>query len=110
MVFIEKHHIVFKSQGGLDFDLNYKYLSALEHRGDHGPHKNKEVDDYYKAQMERKLRDILVCDYYSVDELVDILKLKTKQADRAFKRIKRGANGIDRESVIFRLMGGKFYI
>lgn len=43
-MFIEKHHIVFKSQGGLDFDLNYKYLDSNSHRGNLGPHKNKETE------------------------------------------------------------------
>lgn len=30
---LEKHNIVFKSQGGIDFELNYKYLYSEDHRG-----------------------------------------------------------------------------
>ena len=41
---LERHHIVYRSQGGLDFEMNYKYLDSNSHRGINGPHRNKETD------------------------------------------------------------------
>ena len=38
---IHKHHIVFRSQGGLDFDLNMIELTQEEHEGNHGPHQSR---------------------------------------------------------------------
>lgn len=105
---IEKHHIIFKKQGGLDFELNYKYLSSEDHRGVHGPHLNRKIDLIYKMEMQHKLESILTQDYYNVKELIDILGLKEKQANRAFRRLMK-VKGISREDVIFRLMGGRFY-
>lgn len=48
---LEKHHIVFKSQMGLDFELNYKYLTSEDHRGNEGPHKNREKNLEYKREL-----------------------------------------------------------
>ena len=106
---LEKHHIVFKSQGGLDFDLNYKYLNPEDHRGKYGPHLNKRVDLAYKIEMEAKLEKILDKDYYTIDELIKILGLKERQAYRAFRKLEK-VKGIKRIDIIFRLMGNSFYL
>lgn len=108
-MYLEKHHIVFKKQGGLDFELNYKRLSPEDHRGKYGPHKNRKVDLAYKIEMEAQLRKILTKEYYNIKELIDILGLKEKQANRAFRKLLR-PNGIEREKVIYKLMGERFYL
>ena len=107
---IEKHHIVFKSQLGLDFELNYKYLTSEDHRGTYGPHLNKRVDTAYKIEMEANLRKVLVDDFYTIKELIRILGLKERQAYRAFRKVKQHEKGMDKEDVIFRLMGNRFYL
>ena len=38
---MHKHHIVFKSQGGLDFSLNLIRLRQEGHEGDKGPHRDR---------------------------------------------------------------------
>ena len=106
---MEKHHIVFKSQGGLDFELNYKYLSSEDHRGNDGPHLNKETDLRYKRELEATLRMKLFNDYYSVEELIEILGLNSRQANKAFNKVTKYQEGMKREDVIKRLMGGKLY-
>ncbi len=108
-MYLEKHHIVFKRQGGLDFELNYKRLSPEDHRGNHGPHLNRKVDLAYKIEMEKELNKVLDSGYYNIAELIEILGLKEKQANRAFRKI-LSVNGILKEDVIFRLMGNKSYI
>ena len=49
------HHIVHRSEGGLDIKLNYKYLCPQHHRGKSGPHHSKEVDLKYKLELQNKL-------------------------------------------------------
>ena len=51
----QRHHIVFRSQGGLDFKLNYKYLCPEHHTGNESPHKKKEIDLKYKREMQMEL-------------------------------------------------------
>lgn len=106
---MERHHIVFKSQGGMDFDLNYEYLSPEDHRGNNSPHLNKRVDLAYKKEMQMELEYILEKDYYNIKELIDLLGLKEKQANRAFRKLLR-AEGIKKDDIIKRLMGGRFYL
>ena len=101
--------MIFKSQGGLDFELNYKYLSSENHRGHYGPHKNRKIDLIYKRELQQELENILTKDYYNIAELIELLGLREKQANRAFRKLLK-VNGIEREEVIFRLMGNRFYL
>ena len=39
--YADVHHIVHRSEGGLDFKLNYKYLCKKHHRSKLGPHRDK---------------------------------------------------------------------
>lgn len=107
---LERHHIIFKSQGGLDFPLNYKYLSAEDYRGDLGPHMNRKTDLAYKEELERNLRAILTKLHYFEVELIQLLELDKKQADKAFRHIRVTSKGMNTEQVIFRLLGGRFYL
>ena len=51
---MHKHHIVFRSQGGLDFALNLIELTQEEHEGDDGPHKNRVRDLELKKRMQNQ--------------------------------------------------------
>lgn len=106
---LEKHHIVFRSQGGLDFELNYKYLTSEEHRGDKGPHKCRETDLKYKKELQDTLFEILEDDFYTIYDVVDLLGLDKKQAEKAFRKLPYSQKGIKKEDIIRRLMGGKLY-
>lgn len=107
---LERHHIIYKSQGGLDFELNYVYLTANEHRGENSPHKCKEIDLLYKQALEEELRELLVSESYFIDELIQLLGLDTKQAQKAFNKVEKTSEGVDKENIIFRLMGNRFYL
>lgn len=106
---IEKHHIVYRKQGGLDYELNYKYLTSEDHRGDNGPHRCRATDMKYKRELQEALEGLLTKDYYNIAELVNLLGLKQVQANKAFKKLMK-VNGICKEDVIKRLMGGRFYL
>ena len=107
---LEKHHIVKKSQLGLDFELNYKYLTSEEHRGDLGPHKNRDTDLHYKKELETSLRALLRDTHYFESELIQLLGLDSKQADKAFRHLQVTSKGMDKEEIIFRLMGNRYYL
>lgn len=107
---LERHHIIFKSAGGIDFPLNYKYLSPKDHRGDNSPHMNREVDLKYKKELESNLRAILTDKHYFEVEVIQLLGLDSKQADKAFRHVKITSKGMNTEEVIKRLLGGRFYL
>ena len=107
---IERHHIIFKSQGGLDYGLNYKHLESEQHRGNNGPHKCRKTDLRYKRELQGKLEEILTDKFYTVEELIEILSLKERQAYKAFRKIKHYENGMKRKDIIKRLMAGRFYL
>lgn len=98
-----------KSQGGMDFELNYEYLSDEDHRGNFSPHHNRQADLKLKKRMQRQLEELLTQEYYNVKELIDLLGLQEKQANRAFRKLLK-VNGIPRLDIIKRLMGGSFYL
>lgn len=108
-MFIEKHHIVFKSQDRLGFELNYKYLTSEEHRGSKGPHKNRHTDLLYKIEMQKKLEEVLTDDFYTIEELIEILGLEPRQAYKAFRKVNQHKVGMKTDDIIYRLMGNRFY-
>lgn len=119
----DKHHIVYKSQGGIEFPLNFRYLCTLHHRGKSGPHKNRRLDLEYKIDMQRKLENILIKEIYSIEELEVLLKINKGIIKRLFNDYKlngkglrkvdimvnQGDVGYKRDDIIFKLMGRKRY-
>lgn len=105
----ERHHIVFKSQGGLDFELNFKYLCFEHHKGNKSPHCCREIDLKYKVELERKLKKLLDKEFYTEDEIRQLLGLKKKQADKIFRRFRIYPEGYSRDEILRRLMGGRLY-
>lgn len=103
------HHIVHKSAGGLDFDLNYKYLCPQHHRGKDGPHRDKFVDLNYKLEMQNKLTSLFTKRYYSLDDLSYLLKINRNSLKRLTKKLKLYKEGYLSEDVIFELMGRQIY-
>lgn len=103
------HHIVHRSEGGLDFELNYKYLCPYHHRGKKGPHKDKFVDLKYKLEMQQKLELILTKDYYTLDEIHTLLHIKKNQLKKLSKNLKLYKEGYLKKDIIFELMGRKIY-
>lgn len=95
------HHIVHRSEGGFDIEVNYKYLCALHHRGKNGPHQNQFVDLQYKIDMQTKLYSILPKEYYSPKEISQILGIHNNSLKRLLKNLKR----YKKEDIIFTLMG-----
>ena len=105
----ERHHIVFKSQGGFDISINYINLCSDHHRGNNSPHRCKATNLLYKQQMQTKLEKILCKDYYTETELKEILEFKSNQLKKMCKKLSLYDKGYAREDVIRRILGGKIY-
>lgn len=103
------HHIVHKSEGGFDFELNYKYLCEKHHRGAHGPHSDVKTDLIYKLDLQNKLYKLLPKPYYTTKELLQIINLSPNALKRLVKDLKNFKEGYSKESIILKLMGGIKY-
>lgn len=105
----DKHHIVHRCEGGLDYPLNIKYLCADHHRGSKGPHKCNQVDVKYKLELQRRLEMLLDRDYYTLDKLSCILEIKPKNLKKLLKNYKLHKEGYKKEDIIYELMGRCVY-
>lgn len=103
------HHIVHRCEGGLDFPLNFKYLCAEHHRGKHGPHKDNKVDIEYKLELQENLEKLLNKDFYSLNELAEVLDLNKNKAKKLLKNLRLHKEGYDKSEIIYRLMGKERY-
>jgi hypothetical protein len=105
----DKHHIVHRSQGGIDFPLNIKCLCHEHHRGKAGPHKSRTTDIQYKLELQDKLYSLLTKKYYRPDELADILRINRGMIRKLIKGLKTHKEGYGSKDIIYRLMGEKEY-
>lgn len=105
----DKHHTVYRSQGGIDFPLNFKYLCSEHHRGIAGPHKNRKIDLEYKLEMQSRLEKLLSKEFYTLDELVKLLKINKGMLKKLLKEYKLYKEGYKKSDIVFRLMGRKRY-
>lgn len=105
----DKHHIVHRSEGGVDFPLNIKLLCHEHHRGKYGPHKNRTTDIQYKLELQEKLRSLLVKEFYKEDDLAALLGINGGTARKLTRGLKKHKEGCSSREIIFRLMGGEEY-
>lgn len=103
------HHIVHKSEGGFDIELNYIYLCPQHHRGKKGPHHCLKTDILYKINFQKKLYKLLPKRFYSFKELCIILNTSTNIIKRLTKSLKLYKEGYKKEEIIFILMGKAYY-
>lgn len=106
----QRHHIVFRSQGGLDIELNYKYLCAEHHNmGNSSPHMSREIDVGYKIELQRKFYKLFHEARYTIGEIAELLGCQQKILEKRFKAVPNHAGMYEKEDVIRALMGGKLY-
>lgn len=103
------HHIIHKSQGGLDFKLNYKYLCPLHHRGKNGPHRNIIIDFKYKLDMQYNLQKLFIKQFYTFNELLVLLSLNKNSLKKLTNHIKIYKEGYKSKDIIFEIMGKRYY-
>ncbi|BCK01432.1 HNH endonuclease [Anaerocolumna chitinilytica] len=106
---MHSHHIVFRSHGGLDFDLNLIDLTLEEHEGDQGPHRNRERDLELKLNLQSRLQEIFHEETYTIEQISRLLGKSKRYFEKNFKRVPSAAGAYKREDIIRKLMGGKIY-
>lgn len=107
----ELHHIVFRSQAPYmrEVKINHKYLCSEHHRGNNSPHRNKEIDVKYKKELQKKLFELFSKEYYTVEEISEILGVTELGAYRIVKTLKVYEKGYERVDLVIRMMGGMMY-
>jgi hypothetical protein len=103
------HHIIHRSEGGLDIEINYKYLCEEHHRGKDGPHRSLETDIKYKIELQHKLYELLPKENYNYKDLGKILQVSVNSLKKITKNIKLYKEGYKKDDIILRLMGNKLY-
>ena len=107
--YADVHHIVHRSEGGLDFKLNYKYLCKKHHRSKIGPHRDKVVDLNYKLEMQNNLRELFIKSFYTGNDIKIMLGLTPGSLKKLTKNLKLYKEGYSSDEIIFNLMGRKVY-
>lgn len=105
----DKHHIVYKNQGGVDFPLNIKYLCSEHHRGINGPHKNRNIDKLYKLELNNNLNSLLTKQYYDIKELSKIIHINEGLLKIILRNCQNKNDTYKKDDIIFKLMGSKKY-
>lgn len=106
----ERHHIVFRSHGGLNIDVNYAYLCTWHHtQGPDAPHRNHWRDLLLKLRMQRDLENMLWAETYRVEEIAEIIGIDRRSLEKKMRRVPNEQGNYKREDIIKFLMGGKLY-
>lgn len=105
----DRHHVIHKSEGGIETPLNYVYLCEEHHRGKFGPHANQEVDRYYKLRLQRLLEDTFSEKFYTAMEIRKICQLSNSSMKKFMSQTRLHKEGYDRNDIIYFIMGGSCY-
>lgn len=105
----DTHHVIHKAEGGLETPLNYIYLCPEHHRGLMGPHRNSEVDLFYKLDMQKNLEDLFASKFYSAMEIRSLSQISNSNLKKFMKTNRLHKEGYERNDIIFFLMGGNIY-
>ncbi|WP_297630853.1 HNH endonuclease signature motif containing protein [uncultured Clostridium sp.] len=103
------HHIVHRSEGGFDIEINYMYLCQKHHRGKLGPHQNLTKDIEYKIELQKSLYNLLTKKFYSSRDLGIILNAPKNTIKRITKHLKLYKEGFKTDHIIFSIMGNAYY-
>lgn len=102
----DKHHIIHKSEGGLETPLNLITLCEEHHRGFIGPHRSADVDLRYKLEMQTNLEKLFFEKYYSAMEIRSMSQLSNSSIKKFMRTNQLHKEGYDRNDIIYFLMGG----
>ena len=105
----QRHHIVFRSQGGLDIPMNFKYLCPEHHTGKESPHRNRTIDLQYKKEEQDELFKIFTEESYTIKQIADLIGCDKKRLEKRFMKVPSRAGSYAREDIIRALMGGRLY-
>lgn len=106
----QRHHIVFRSHGGLNVEVNYCYLCAWHHiDGPDAPHKNRAADLALKLREQRDLQNMFWCKTYRIEEIAEIIGMSRRTLARKMRNVPAVLGEYRREDIIKFIMGGRLY-
>lgn len=104
------HHIVFRSHGGLNNELNLVNLCPMHHElGPDAPHRSRAADIELKQDLQSKYEELFEEEEYSCDEIAELIGISKKKCYEAFLKVSNFAGIYQKEDIIRRLMGGRMY-
>lgn len=110
---MEKHHIVFKSQGGCDFYYNMIKLPTGLHKGRRGPHMCRKTDLFLKKSVQDALFAELGTERKTADEIVHLCCPMNRRSERKlYSRLQSARNyggKYEIEDAVRAIMGGRLY-
>ena len=110
---MEKHHIVFRSQGGCDFYYNIIELPTGLHKGRRGPHMCRETDVFLKRSVQEALFAELETERKTAEEIVHLCcPMNRRSEKKLYQRLKSAKNyggKYEPEDAVRAIMGGKLY-
>jgi predicted XRE-type DNA-binding protein len=89
--------------------VNFKDLCPSHHRGNGSPHMNKKKDLQYKQELQARLNVMFHKDYYTLNEIKEILEISKSEAEKVVNKTPIFKEGYKREDIIKRCLGGRFY-
>lgn len=109
--YCETHHIIFKSQGSYMrmIKMNLVPLCMECHRGNHSPHKSKEIDIKLKLQLQGKYEEMFSNKFYSREEIQQALECTDFDTTLILKKLTLYRMGYESEQLLRRLLGGRMY-
>lgn len=108
---LELHHIIFRSQASymVRVPINFICLGPEAHRGDKGTHKNRQRDLELKRELQAKLKIMFCNQYYTLEQIKEILGISEKVARGIVKILPLQKEGYESNKLIFRMLGERFY-
>ncbi|MEG2289931.1 MAG: hypothetical protein RSA29_02685 [Clostridium sp.] len=108
---VELHHIVFRGQASYmrNVKINFKYLCQEHHRGNESPHMNSDIDFKYKYELQKELFKLFDKEFYSEDEIKELLGISYKDVIQITKKLRVYSEGYEKLDICIRLMGGRLY-
>ena len=110
---MEKHHIVFRSQGGCDFYYNIIELPTGLHKGQRGPHMCRKTDVFLKKSVQEALFAELGTERKTADEIVHLCCPINRRSERKLHKRLESAKSYggkyEIEDAVRAIMGGKLY-
>lgn len=106
----QRHHIIFRSQGGMNIELNYAYLCADHHtvRQD-SVHKCRSFDLLLKIRLQRKLEELFRDPEYGVCKIAKLVGYDRRRLACRMKAVPKKCARYAREDIIRFFMGGRLY-
>lgn len=106
----QKHHVVFRSQGGLNISTNYRYLCIRHHSdGKEAVHNNREFDLRLKREVQNEYYIMFTEEEYTIEQIAKVISYNKARLEKRMKAVQQRAGKYKREDIIRFLMGGRLY-